>query len=247
MFSKEFLSKVNIQKHTVYPVHTNVFKIGLNGTESGAEELVQPKELETFEPVIDGNVEEWYPLDQEGWMRRLMTAKSLAVTLTGKRNYGDPGNDYLAGLALLTGVSTTTKFQWTLANGAVLEMDAVINVTQIAGGESTAVDTLEIEVLSDGKPTFTSVGLPSLVFVCEAGSVSGTQITSVVPTLTGGNTYKYKINGALPIVDQVLDGSWASYTLSTDIDTLAGNIITLVEVDGTSKAVKGGQSAAVTA
>ena len=34
--------------------------------------------------------------DQAGWTRRLTTGKSLGMTMGGKRNYGDEGNDYIA-------------------------------------------------------------------------------------------------------------------------------------------------------
>lgn len=35
-------------------------------------------------------------------------------------------------------------------------MDCVINLTAPAGGDSTNIDALEFELLSDGKPTFTA-------------------------------------------------------------------------------------------
>lgn len=240
--------EIDIQKHTVYPVHSNVFKFGTAGVDSTGEQMKMPKDMETFEVAIDGNVEEWSPMDQAGWTRRLMTAKSISITLNGKRNYGDDGNDYIAGLALLTGNSVTTAFEWTLPNGAVLTMNAVVNVSSFAGGDSTAVGALEVEVMSDGKPNFNSSSLMALVFLPEAGAVAGnTKITAVVPALTGGNSYKYKVNGSLPALDTVLDGSWASYTIAEDIVAATGNIITLVEVNGDGEAQKGGTAAAVSA
>ena len=38
-------------------------------------------------------------MDQEGWQRGLMTAKAITITLNGKRNVGDTGNDFVAGKA----------------------------------------------------------------------------------------------------------------------------------------------------
>lgn len=137
----------------VYPVHNNQFKIATDGR-AGAT-MVVIKDLETFSPGIDANTEEWTPMDQEGWIRRAVTGKGLTIGFSGKRNYGDPGNDYVAGLLLETGQGVETKFEWIMPSGAKLELDVVVNLTTPAGGDSTNIDTLEFEILSDGKPTFT--------------------------------------------------------------------------------------------
>lgn len=240
--------KFDIQKHTVFPVHGNKFKIGTNGRDSVGADFKVIKDIETFEPTIDGNVEEWNPMDTEGWVRRLTTGKSLGVTLTGKRNYGDDGNDYVAGLALITGEDSNSILEWTLPNGSVLTMPCVINVNIFGGGDSTNVDGLEIEVLSDGQPTFDEVGLAELTFVCTDHLTAGaTQIESVSPMLGALNSYIYKVNGALPAYDKDMSAEegWAAYTLSNAIPVVDGNIITLVEIDTDSRAVKGGTATAV--
>jgi hypothetical protein len=139
----------------VFPVHNNIFKIGINGRASLAEDMVTIKDLENFSPSIDGNTEEWTPMDQAGWTRRAVTGKGITFSFSGKRNYGDPGNDYVAGLMIGTGQDVETKFEWTMPSGAKLTMDCVINLTTPAGGDSTNIDGLEFELLSDGKPTFT--------------------------------------------------------------------------------------------
>ena len=94
-------------------------------------------------------------MDMKGWKRRLMTAKALGITLNGKRNVGDDGNDYVAGFAFKTGQDAETKFEWTMPDGTKIEMDVIVNVTNIFGGDSTNVGALEVEVLSNGKPTVT--------------------------------------------------------------------------------------------
>ena len=45
--------------------------------------------METFTVAIDNGVEEWTPMDTEGWRKRLLTAKSITITLNGKRCIGD--------------------------------------------------------------------------------------------------------------------------------------------------------------
>lgn len=137
----------------VKPVYDLQFGVNTNGR-SGTEVTVV-KDAESLSISIDGSVEEWNPLDQGGWTRRLMTAKSISVSLSGKRNYGDPGNDYVASLAFKNGTDCNSCFSIIFPDGGKLTFDCVINVTSMAG-DSTAVDALEWEALSDGKPTYTA-------------------------------------------------------------------------------------------
>lgn len=139
----------------VYPVFENKFKIGTDGRNSTSEKMVAVADLETFSVSIDGNVEEWSPLEAEGWMRRMVTGKALTISLAGKRNIGDAGNDYVANNAWGTGVSCESKFEWEFPSGAKLAFDCVISVTNPGGGDSRNVAGLEFDVMSDGKPTFT--------------------------------------------------------------------------------------------
>ena len=85
-----------------------------------------------------------------------MTAKSVTITVTAKRNVGDAGNDAVAGLAWKNGRNVERDFQWTFPDGTVVKFaSAVINVTNVGAGDSTAVAPLEFEVQSNGKPTVT--------------------------------------------------------------------------------------------
>lgn len=140
----------------VYPVYKNVFKIGTKGLASTLPaDMVAIADIETFSPSIDGTVEEWTPMNTEGWVRALMTGKKLSISFSGKRNEGDAGNDYVAGLAWKDGLDCSTKAEWTFPSGAKLSFNCVVNVTTPGGGDSTNVDGLEFELICDGKPTFT--------------------------------------------------------------------------------------------
>lgn len=138
----------------VYPVYENQFKINTNGRTTSAQ-MVAIADMESFSVSFDDNVEEWTPMTTEGWVRRLKTGKGITISLSGKRSIGDPGNDYVAGLAFLSGQACNSQLEWTFPNGDMVTMDCVINVTS-AGGDSTNVEPLEFECLSDGKPTFVS-------------------------------------------------------------------------------------------
>ena len=142
-------------KGKVFPVHNNQFKFGTGGLNSTEQQMVMPKDLENFAPTIDGTTEEWYAMDAVGWAKSAMTGKKLSISFKGKRSVGDPGNDYIAGLAWKFGQDFMTKFEWTMVSGAKLACDVVVNVTTPGGGDSTAIDALEFEVTCYGKPDFT--------------------------------------------------------------------------------------------
>ena len=139
----------------VFPCYENQFKI--NKSLSSTPSFVTIADCETFEVSFDNGVEEWTPFESEGWVRRLMTAKAITVTVSGKRNIGDAGNDFVSGLSFNNGQSAQADFQWTFPDGTVVTFnDAVINVTNNLAGDSTNVAPLEFEVMSNGKPTVTS-------------------------------------------------------------------------------------------
>lgn len=135
----------------VYPVFNNKFKIGISGTQ---ESLAIIANLTNFAPSIEGGIEEWNAMEAEGWGDAMMTSKKLSFSFQGKRTYGDPGNDYIAGLAWKSGNDVVSFFEWEMPSGAKVSFACIVNVTTPAGGDSTAVDALEFEVYCKGKPTF---------------------------------------------------------------------------------------------
>lgn len=139
----------------VYPCYKNQFQI--DTAASGATAAMKTiADCESFGVSFDNGVEEWTPFDTEGWTRRLLTAKSITISVTAKRNVGDAGNDAVSALAWANGRDAEKDFQWTFPDGMVVKFaGAVINVTNIGAGDSTAVAPLEFEVMSNGKPEIT--------------------------------------------------------------------------------------------
>ena len=148
--------KINIRlfdpSGTVYPVHNNTF--GVSDSIDGSDFKVIAG-MESFTPSFEGTVESWYDMTQEGWQDSLVTGKAFSIALSGKRVYGDAGNDLVAGLYGAIGTAANKRFQWTFANGAKLEFACAIDVTNIGGGDTTGVDSLECTVYCKGKPTYT--------------------------------------------------------------------------------------------
>ena len=139
----------------VYPCYENQFSIDIKGGDGSTEsDLKTIADMESFGVSIDGNTEEWTPYDMGGWKRNAVTGKSLTVSVSGKRNIGDVGNDYVAGIALKIGRECETTIVWNFPSGAKLIIPCVINVTELGAGDSTAIAPLAFDAMSNGKPTF---------------------------------------------------------------------------------------------
>lgn len=139
----------------VFPVHNNKFKVNTAGRGGTPTNMVAIADLTTFKVSVEGKNEEWYPLDQDGWARNAVTGKKMSISFSGKRNYGDVGNNYIASMMTKTGKDCETSFEWDLPDGSKLTGNCVINLTSPAGGDSTNIDALEFELLFDGKPAYT--------------------------------------------------------------------------------------------
>lgn len=85
----------------------------------------------------------------------MMTGKGFSISISGKRNVGDAGNDYIASKLFATGASVESKFEWVFADGTTVSFDCIISVSNAGTGDSTNVAPLEFEVMSNGKPTVT--------------------------------------------------------------------------------------------
>ncbi|SDY13164.1 phage tail tube protein [Eubacterium barkeri] len=139
----------------VHPVYKLKFKVGTSGLASEEAAMVVVKNMETFEITVDGNVEDWTSMENDGWASALMTGKSFSISLKGKRDVGDPGNDYVAAAAWKDGLDCSTKAQIEFPDGAKLVFNAVLDVKTIEGADSTNVAPLEFDMIGDGKPTYT--------------------------------------------------------------------------------------------
>lgn len=137
----------------VFPCYRNQFAVGAVGEETPATTIA---DLETFSVSFDNGVEEWTAFENEGWVSRLMTAKSVKISIEGKRNIGDAGNDDIASLCMKSEHDVERNFLWNFPDGSsVLFKNAVISVSDNGTGGSTNVAPLKFEVMSNGKPVYT--------------------------------------------------------------------------------------------
>jgi hypothetical protein len=140
----------------VYPVYDTEFLIGTKGKASTTTDMKPIADMETFTMKIDGKTESWTSMTTQGWERTLMTGKAFSISVKGKRNVGDPGNDYVAAVAWADGLDCSTKAQIVFPNGDKLAFDCVIDVSNPGGDDSGKVAPLEFELKGDGKPVYTA-------------------------------------------------------------------------------------------
>ena len=137
----------------VYPCYENQFGVGEAGGNTAPGTLIS--NCETFSVAINGNIVEWSPFEEEGWLRRKMTGKDIVITVTAKRDVGDEGNDMVAECAFSTMGNAELDFVWRFPEGGkVWFKNAVISVTNCGTGDSRDLGKLEFTVSSNGKPTF---------------------------------------------------------------------------------------------
>lgn len=149
-------------KSGVFPVFDLEFKIGTKGKGSTEQDMVTIKDMESFSLSVEGNTSKWNPMDMKGWGRALMTGKSMTVSLKGKRNVGDPGNDYVASVAFKDGLNCSSKAAVEFPDGSKLAFDCVLDIKSFLGGESQDVAPLEFDMIVDGKPSFTEAPAPTV-------------------------------------------------------------------------------------
>lgn len=135
----------------VNPVNTIVFGVNISGRTGNTSTTVT--NTEALNISFENGMQEWTPMESEGWSKALMTSKKIKISFTSKRNYGDAGNDYIASLADKNGQDCNSIVYVTFPDGSMLTIPCVINVISL-GGNSTDVISMSWEITSDGKPTF---------------------------------------------------------------------------------------------
>lgn len=162
----------------VFPVNEMDFTIdkASETARSSTPSYVTIADMESASVAIDTGVETWNPLEAKGWQRALATAKNLTISMSGKRNFGDIGNDYVASKAFKNGQACNSTYKIGFPNGDTLEVPCVIQVKSLAGADSTNVAPLEFDLISDGKPTYTA-----------SASTSSTDESGTVDSETGSN------------------------------------------------------------
>lgn len=204
----------------VYPVYNTILKVNKSGLNGSDDDMVQVKDTESISLKLSSKTDTWYPMDGAGWERILMTGKAISVTCKGKRSVGDPGNDYVYGVAWKDGLDCTTRGELDFPDGSKLTFNCVVDVTNPGGDDSTKAAPLEYDLKFDGKPTFVA-----------AGSYSTLEMSSILPannatnvTLTSNITLTF--NNAI-----------SSHNIFLVNDTDDTNVAASITLDATKKII----------
>lgn len=86
--------------------------------------------------------------------------------------------------------------------------------------------------------------LGDLTVTSAAGANAGDTAITVEPAKASGNSYKYKVGASLtaPSYDQVISSGYTNWNGTDEITAATGQKIMIVEVDGSNKAKKVGQT-----
>lgn len=199
----------------VFPVYNLIFKIGIKGLVSTDTDMVSIADMENFGIKIAGKTESWTPMTTSGWARNLMTGKDFSISLKGKRNVGDPGNDYVANVAWKDGLDCSTKAEIDFPDGSKLQFNCAIDVTNVGGDDSTKVAPLEFDLKGDGKPIFTSgtASDPLALSSSNPANNAASVTTDTHPALTFNNAIA-SYSGVV-LLDET-DNTITSATMSLD-------------------------------
>jgi hypothetical protein len=111
--------------------------------------------IETLDWAVEEEVQTGYFISDGGAGYSDVTAGRLTITLTGKRVYGDPAQDYIVGLTGQWGANRKNKLKITLPDESYFEIPCSIEIVSIAGGDASDLSAFETILHSDGAWTYT--------------------------------------------------------------------------------------------
>lgn len=141
----------------VQPEHSTTIGISTSGVPQtlSSGSYTDIPELEGCNLTIDGVTQEWTPMNMQGWNRAMVTGKKVTMSLTCNRVYGDTVHDYIAGKMMATGTACETAIKITFPDLDTLIIPCIINVKSV-GGNTTDVDKLTFDLISNGLPEYTA-------------------------------------------------------------------------------------------
>ncbi len=188
-------------------------------------------------------------LSDEGYGSTEVTGGQLTFKLDGDRKIGDPAQDYIFSDEVRTnfGAARKTTFRITSKDGKVIQGNCTIAKADITGGDANKVQNVSVEIHFNGKPEVIPA-LDALTVVSVPGTLSGETSIYVNPSLSAGNSYKYKTGASvtLPVADEILTTGWVDWDGTAKIEAVAGNQIVIAEVATLTSACKKAGIATVT-
>lgn len=149
--AKKYSNGIHANYHTQFMIDTD--GLSFAGDEPTPTNPQPISDVEGLTINFDNGVEEWNPMDGFGWIKRFLVSKSISISMTAKRNYGNKGNDYIASKYMKNGYDCYSLFIINFGNNDSLLIPCVIDVKSV-GGETTGLISLEFDIVSHGKPVY---------------------------------------------------------------------------------------------
>ena len=124
--------------------------------------------------------------DGDGQSSSEVTGGQMVGTFAGHRKYGDPAQDYIAGLANQYGSKRHTSFKRIAPDGTVMEGDVTIVNINPGGGDPNAKSDFGFELHYHRAPTVTpgtAEDFPSAISATAVSVAAGATAT-ISPTIT---------------------------------------------------------------
>ncbi|AFE86250.1 major capsid protein gpP [Bacillus phage PBC1] len=113
------------------------------------------KGITGVDPDNNEETEDTFYYDGNGSAETDVTGYKLSYAFEGHRNYGDPAQDLIMGLAIKTGPERKVTFTVTEPNGDKYTGPATVYDIKLPGGDANSKGEIEFTIAFDGKPTFT--------------------------------------------------------------------------------------------
>lgn len=190
-------------------------------------------------------------LCDEGWGSTEVVGGQWVLTLTGDRKVGDPAQDFIFGrdVQFKFGKNRKTKFRVAAKDGQFFEWDVALAGIEQSGGDAAGAVAITVEIHGNGPPrTYvpdSEQPLEKLTIVSVPGTSGNSKL--YINPMKELDSYKYQLGSSvtLPYVDDVLSAGWTSWDGTVEITATTGQMICIVEVDGSDKAKKGGIAAVI--
>ena len=135
-------------------------KMSINTSATGAESFsVLGAGIDNLQEQLNEVVQQYKFLVDEGYSRSRVTGMAPIWTVSGRRIWGDPAQDYIMSVKYKVGGDryTTAKVEYTAGGKKyTITFDCTIANIQEIGGATEENSAISFEIHVNGKPTMTS-------------------------------------------------------------------------------------------
>ncbi|MEG1907225.1 MAG: Ig-like domain-containing protein [Gordonibacter sp.] len=116
------------------PNHAHIIELNITPAEAAPTWAWAQRGILECAPESDETISEDAYYHNLGNTETSVDSIKVSIAITGHRWYGDPVQDYVQSLALLTGKDRKTQYRWTMPDGSILTGDCTI--TELVPGSS---------------------------------------------------------------------------------------------------------------